>query len=87
MTDGEKMVWAAVFAKELNLHNPPSRCLVGKDADKEWTKWEAAQVQSAIESAGYAIEHLREAEPGVYGGHGLCSIITKCYSELNKESK
>jgi hypothetical protein len=87
MTDGEKMVWAAVFAKELNLRDPPSWCLVGEDSDNEWVKWEASQTQQAIEAAGYAIAHLREAEPGVYSGHGSSGIVAECYSELIKESE
>lgn len=87
MTDGEKMVWAAVFAKNLDLRNPPSHCVVGENADKELTRWESAQVQSSIEAAGYAVQHLREAEPGVYDDYGLRSPVTKFYSELNKERK
>jgi hypothetical protein len=70
MTDGEKMVWAAVFALEFQeTKHPPSRVLT-PDKSEEWAEWERDIVSSAIERAGIAVRYLREAEKRIADGYG-----------------
>lgn len=60
MTNGEKMVWAAVFAREMEvLHNPPPYVVMDQDRTK-WEEWEQEQACSAAEIACAAVDHLRD---------------------------
>jgi len=61
MNINERMIWAAVFAKERDLHNPPRHVIgPGPDKAKEWIEWERGQIHCAVEIAGGAITQLRE---------------------------
>ena len=84
MTQGEKMVWAAVFAAKHDISNPPRHCLVphGEETDKRWQEWEANQAVSAIEFAGYAVLRLREVEGRVADGFGEDSDVYQLYMEM-----
>lgn len=70
MSEGEKVIWAAVFAREFDLHDPPKRCLVGLDeeTDKAWAEWEQGQCHSAAEVASAAVMHLREQREAIEEG-------------------
>lgn len=69
MTDPEKMIWAAVYAREFNLRNPPSHCLSGEGSDERWAEWEANKCHQAAEVASAAVEHLREQRESIQEGH------------------
>lgn len=66
MTDGEKMVWASMFASRLDF----ARCV-----DKESAN---AVATTAIESAWGAVIYLRESEDAVadaFGGEGQIAAM------------
>ena len=67
LTDPEKMIWAAVYAREFDLSEPPSRCLIGADKDtgKEWAEWEAEKCRQAAEVASAAVMNLREQRESI----------------------
>lgn len=70
MTNPEKMIWAAVFARESDLHSPPSRCCKpNEESRKEWAEWEAERIRMAAETASHAVEHLREQREALVEGH------------------
>ena len=58
MTAGEQMVWAAVFAKRYDVHEPPGEVV---HDTKRWREWESGRVAMAVENAHYAVIALREA--------------------------
>lgn len=69
MTANEKTIWAAVFAKELNLRNPPPYCCGPTPEAKEaWIEWEQIQVHRAVENAAFAVLHLRQERAAVAEG-------------------
>lgn len=70
MSQGEKMVWAAVFAAKYQyaIDNetklaPPSVFVPGNG--EKWNKWEMDQAANAMAAAYYAVQRLREL-------HGTC---------------
>jgi len=65
MTAAEQMVWAAVFAKEYDIHNPPSSAIADDD---KWKEWELSQLTSAAECAGGAVSALRGAQEAIREG-------------------
>lgn len=70
LTDPEKMIWAAVFARESDLHNPPSRCCKPTEEAREaWAKWEKERIHMAAEIASTAVEHLREQREALVDGN------------------
>jgi len=71
MTNGEKMVWAAVFAKEFDL----SKC--GCDAEKEST-----MVHQAIEEAAGAVYYMRKERDSIIEGFGESSDVTVLLNEI-----
>ena len=82
MSQGEKLIWAAVFARECSLHNPPPHVLrPGKE--QAWEDWELDQFVTAAEIAGGAIEYLREKVPArVLEGFGQESSTYKMLMEM-----
>jgi len=70
MTDGEKMLYAAVFAQCYDISNPP----VIHDGDA-WREWESARVHVAAECAAGAVERLREDLAGLGEGFGKDSNV------------
>lgn len=62
MSPGEKLVWAAVFAKEYDISNPPRGM---SENPKLWEQWENAATQAAIECAATAVNRLRGALPSI----------------------
>jgi hypothetical protein len=70
MSPGEKMIWAAAYAKYYDLSSPAPGLV--NDAAK-WKEWESAQVHGAIEFAGYAVENAREHLGAVKDGFGATS--------------
>jgi hypothetical protein len=88
MTKGEMMVWAAVFALEIQeMKGPKPNYLRDSDnyskAEQEWIE---AIIISAIESAGYAVEYLRDAKKRIEDGWG-CSVVSTHYNEIGGEDK
>jgi hypothetical protein len=81
------IVWAAVFAKEFNISNPPSRCIIGPDAEAEWEVWESTQTQSAIENATGAVERLRASLPDTKHGWGEDHNVCKCLTAILSDEK
>lgn len=60
MTDGEKMVWAAVFASHYQkIHEVPPELLVPDKID-ELKEYEDAVLSSAADNADAAVWHLRK---------------------------
>lgn len=71
MTDGEKMVWAAVYAVGYNeAINPPPEiaALLGGPGYISREEHENQGVHAAIEAASYAVESMREAAPEIKEG-------------------
>lgn len=73
MTSGEKMVWAAVYAqkRERALRDPPKDVLLGPNNLERRGEWELGEVAAAVESACYAVHHMRDVLPRItdeYGG-------------------
>jgi len=75
------MVWAAVFARELDLHNPP-RHVLQPGAEEKWGEWEANQAVSAAEVACGAVQHLRELPIRVVEGFGGDSDVYEMLKEM-----
>ena len=67
MTQGEKLVWAAVYANRLDLKNPPKHVIMD---DEKWAEWERGQVMAAVEYAGIAVRYLREVRSETKSGYG-----------------
>lgn len=82
MTEGEKMVWAAVYAKKRDLSNRPSDCIIGEGSDERWRQWEEDQTVSAIEHANYAVQAMREALPAVIEGYGEDDDTTRHLKDM-----
>lgn len=65
LTNGEKMIFAAVLAAEFQkqMAKPRPRETIGfsEDARTEWARWEAGNVDFAIETAASAVEYMRDA--------------------------
>lgn len=79
MTANERLVWAAVFAKELNLHNLPS---IGVQDGDAWAEWERGQVSMAAECATGAVMRLRQTVPAVVDGFGLESAVFQHVAQM-----
>lgn len=79
MTDGEKMVWAAVFAKHYDLSSPPRDVV---HDTKKWQAWESAQVHIAIECAAGAVERMREEVEAIAKGFGADSLVTIALADM-----
>jgi hypothetical protein len=66
MTDGEKMVFAAVYADEfqrtMNEPKPREAAGISDEARSARANWEASNVDRAIEIAASAVFYLREAK-------------------------
>ncbi len=71
MTEGEKLVWAAVFARESSLRDPPPNVLT--PGGNAWRAWEEDQIATAVEIAGGAVDYMREIQARVAEGHGKSS--------------
>jgi hypothetical protein len=77
MTQGEKAIWAAVYARGYaELKNPPHCAFIGERRDE----WEAGTIASAIEDAGYAVLYLREAKERI--GDGYSGLVKEFYDEM-----
>lgn len=70
MTDGEKLIWAAAFAKCLDNPTPPAH--VANDPTR-YGQWELARTEAAIEYAGDVVERVRESEHTIKDGYGDAS--------------
>lgn len=61
MIDGEKMIWAAVFARECSrLRYPPNK-VKGANKGKEYVLWEQHVAITAAEVATLRVQLLRES--------------------------
>jgi hypothetical protein len=85
MTSGEKMVWAAVFAREMEvLKNPPPYISAGPVM--QWKEWECNQACAACETAWVAVERLREAisTGRLHEGFGnsVCDGVVRMATEM-----
>ncbi len=78
MTEGEKMVWAATYTANLDFTPPPH---MARDNEAR-IEWEKGIVAGAIESAGGAVEYLREAGPMVVAGFGEKSDVYAMWKEI-----
>ena len=81
MTDGEKMIYAAVFAKEANLRNPPGGMCRPGNGD-EWRRWEADQIASAAEYASTMVEYYRIAGARIIDGWGEDSVDYRMFCAM-----
>jgi hypothetical protein len=62
MTEGEKMVWAAVFAREHSKMYDPGYITTAMTAGAYIAgEWEGSVTKNAIKRAGTAVAHMREA--------------------------
>ena len=85
MTNGEKMVWAAVFAREMEaLKNPPP--YVFADPDIKWKEWEHSQTCSACEVACGAVDRLREvvSTGRLYEGFGDIGGVVQMATDITE---
>lgn len=76
MTQGEKMVWAAVFAQEYvkMMHPDPYFAFINRDHKKSC---EQNSVHQAVEAACGAVEYLREEAPDIKEGFdGVTNVYT-----------
>lgn len=67
MTDGEKLIWAAAFAKCLDNPAPPAHVV---NDPTRYGQWELARTNAAIEYAGVVVERVRESAHTVEDGYG-----------------
>ncbi len=84
MTDGERMVWAAVYARNYNRIDKSEGRPDGSQAAQEWAK---AKVMDSIERAGCAVEYLREVREELKEWFGDDSDIHKMYLEMVDETQ
>jgi len=80
MTEGERAVWAAVFAAEYqpDLRKLPS--FVASMVPSEREQWEVEHATSAAESASYALLRLRDANSyatDCFGKHNVVSVFLR----------
>jgi hypothetical protein len=63
MTEGEKLIWAAIYAKEFiaNTSSPPEYLCCHSSTDRERREWEYDQAADAAEFATASIEILKGA--------------------------
>ncbi len=83
MTDAEKLVWAAVFAKEFNWHNRPSR-LCQPGSDDAWEQWENEKAMAAMESAAMAVCKIRDNQKSIKEGWGKDDEVTIFAAQMVK---
>lgn len=87
MTLNERLIWAAVFAREFDLRNPPRGVVLPGRSDK-WKEWEAAKVHQAMEAACNAVVHARiERGPFIEGwaGYPMAAMVEEMLSEETDE--
>jgi hypothetical protein len=66
MTKGERLVWAAAFARALEkCANPPAASMGARGDKKMLAEWERACTVAAVESAAFAVVRLRQAHDDV----------------------
>lgn len=85
LNDGEKLVWAAVFAKYHDLRNPPPGMATPSN-DEQWKKWEQGQIASAVEHAYSAVVYLRKAHGYIEEGFGADSDTYKMFVTMIGEA-
>lgn len=81
MTDGEKMVWAAVYATWLHHYETKTR---PKHINAE--QWEREKVHVAMERAGMAVRHLRLYEESFGQGQGKDSAVYRMLVEVIEDT-
>ena len=79
LTQGEKMVWAAVYGVEYmrRVNMQPLDGPAGEGSREWWEAWEREQAHSAIESAACAVELMRSSEPEIEDGFGSDHEVTQ----------
>jgi len=75
LSEGEKTIWAAVFAREFDL--PRLRCARPAPSAAASAEWEASHCHSAAEVASAAVMHLREQREAIEEGHK--GFATQCF--------
>jgi len=81
MTQGERLVWAAAYAKEFDLRNPPRECCLPKN-DAMWREWEESQVHQAIELACCAVAYMRRVRGDIQNGYGKDSDVAQMLDDI-----
>jgi hypothetical protein len=81
LTPGERMVWAAVYAKERDIRNPPRDLNYPKNVEA-LREWERGQAYHAIESACYAVQAMREAADHMKNGFGEDSDVYQMFVDM-----
>ena len=78
MTSGERLIWAAAFAKHYDISSP------GKvvEDNARWRQWEELRTVQAIECAGGAVERCRESLADVRTGFGEDSETYKMLADI-----
>jgi hypothetical protein len=80
MTEGEKMVWAAVWAARWlrAIDNPPR----GRTPDWDQGRYEAEEACSAAEVADSALTVLGKIEPMLADGFGESDRVVERFREM-----
>ena len=81
MTEGEKIIWAAVFVKECDTKFAPPHLRLPKQR-KEREEWARGVAVSAIETTCYGVRMLRGVEPDVVEGFGEDSDVVAMLREM-----
>jgi len=84
MTAGEKLVWAATYARcyQRSIANCPAELMHIGDNGRRWAEWEAGQTAAACEAACHAVQSLREIRRHLVEGYGHKSPVTIMYREM-----
>lgn len=71
MIEGEKMIWAAVFAREFDAGKCPAS-LRAPDRKEEMVAWTTELAVCAAEEAGLVVQLVREIRPRMVKKFGGC---------------
>lgn len=83
MTQGERLVWAQVFAADYrkSIKKPPREVSIpGKD--EEWLHWEQDQAASAAETACAVVERMRGIGEVLDDGYGIDGDVTSMWEQM-----
>jgi len=84
MNTVERGIYAAVWAKEYDIHDPPKEVCYPDNGGK-WEQWEKDQAANAAICAAYAVQRFREAGKEIVDGQGKGSDVHRLYLDAKKE--
>lgn len=85
MSEGEKLVWAQVYAREYreDIRNPPAHVVVpNHDEPDKWGEWEKNQATSAAEMAWAVVSRMREIGDRLGAGYGETDDVTLMWEQM-----